>query len=1256
MAELRVKDEWVGPGEKKTAEYLRDTLPEDWVIFAGRKLAGENRDDVDLIVVGQAKIFVLDEKSWGPRLVVDDSYWYVNSQTRQNPLGRVGQLSRKVAAKLRDHATGYKSVPGKRVVPGIVLSHDDVQIYTGRNHDVSEHVWRLAGAPDEMVTIDKAESPLGHIRKAVIKYLDDLPAGGRIPMLGDYEVEDRLAVPGKEQAYEATDSSGRAVVLKCYPIAALEELGNPTEFLQRETKALNKLAEVGRAWQALPFFRDDAYGLFVVPVVRPKNSRSLAKSIQDADPERLHGQLPDDLAKNVVRDAYTALAEVHEENLVHRALHPSRIWLGRALRVMFSDFHLARIEGADTIALWEPDQDVSDDYRAPECAVSVGLATSKADVYSLTMCLIEWLLGEPAPELSAEDRERRLVSAYPWAQPLLAGLHEAKLRPSAAELAARLTPKPILSPATSEPTSEEGDFKVGGTINGRYRIEEMLGEGGFAITWKVFDPQPGHHKVLKQFKQTVSQALRDEYLVADQLHHDNCGRVYDIQINHTPPYLVQEYVEGQSLNATGISRSLPEIRQIAEHVLAALAYIHGKDLLHGDVTPANIVAANDGSGFAKLIDFGLAAPAGNRPQGWTPKFAAPEVLGGKPNNVSSDLFGFAASIAYAMLGRQITRADEDGVSIVPPTADELETWGADGEALLNVLLKGVALDSHERPRSAADFLTMVRAAKPATPEVPDDPADLAEQINEGVTAIRRLYRGSVAGNAGNRGLDDQFAKDTYVPTRLDTALLPRVIAGELDIVLLSGNPGDGKTSVLVQLGDELRARGATVEHEDEAGWRLRLGQRLFTAVFDASESHGELSSDQLVSQALDAVIAEDEATALIAVNDGRLLQFFKDHEDKYEAWAFDVNDQLDGQDPSGSRLALVDLKRRSLAGDQDHPGLARSALTKLIDEEHWSICNSCVAKSDCPILANRNALLNGAAETVDELVRVSHLRRRRRATFRDIRSAIAWLITGDRSCADVHEWRQSGLSAMQLDRALISELAFASDSNDYLVSEWSELDPAEVPAPGVDRMFRTQGAGSQHPVFNGVDAVARGLYFQLVKDETAQTDRRSVMSYRYLDEFTTMLVNSEPEHTRDRLLLGISRIVGAYGYTDEGLAMSSGMPGAAWAILHAVPPSEFHVSVDNATSPYIETIPDRLTLAHTSSPNITLTLDTAEVILRAADGEIINDLASDAILQEIDAFVSQLARQPSHEARIVDSSGSVAVARIDGTRILLEEA
>ena len=84
-------------------------------------------------------------------------------------------------------------------------------------------------------------------------------------------------------------------------------------------------------------------------------------------------------------DAFVALGEVHSLGLTHRALHPSRVWLGRRLRVMFSDFHLARLAADRTIAAWAPDIELSDDFRAPECSADIRVATPESDVYSLSL-------------------------------------------------------------------------------------------------------------------------------------------------------------------------------------------------------------------------------------------------------------------------------------------------------------------------------------------------------------------------------------------------------------------------------------------------------------------------------------------------------------------------------------------------------------------------------------------------------------------------------------------------------------------------------------------------------------------------------------------------------------------------------------------------------------------------------------------------------------------------------------------------------
>jgi hypothetical protein len=116
------------------------------------------------------------------------------------------------------------------------------------------------------------------------------------------------------------------------------------------------------------------------------------------------------------------------------------------------------------------------------------------------------------------------------------------------------------------------------------------------------------------------------------------------------------------------------------------------------------------------------------------------------------------------------------------------------------------------------------------------------------------------------------------------------------------------------------------------------------------------------------------------------------------------------------------------------------------------------------------------------------------------------------------------------------------------------------------------------------------------------------------------------------------------------------MPGSAWAVLHTIPAEQFTAVGHTGDQSYVETIPDQLTLQHGAGPRLNLTLDTAEMILRSADGEIVDDPGSDSIRKEIDSFVSQLGRQPSDAVRLVDSSGSVAVATRQAQAITLERS
>ena len=261
----------------------------------------------------------------------------------------------------------------------------------------------------------------------------------------------------------------------------------------------------------------------------------------------------------------------------------------------------------------------------------------------------------------------------------------------------------------------------------------------------------------------------------------------------------------------------------------------------------------------------------------TPSYIAPEVQASGAWTPSADLYALGVSLIRTMLSRFPYLSDGawevDKSRVVPLTDEEAATWGPSGTAVLHALFRLVEPDPTKRPGSAAefaDFLLTVAGARIASGQ---------RAVNPNVANLRRLYRGSKAGNAGNRGLDDEFARETYVPTRLDSALTPDVLAGELDVVLLTGNPGDGKTAFLATLRDELAfLRRCDRTREPAAGWRMRMGDRTFAAVYDASEARDGKSSDELMNEAL---TGEEHHTALIAVNDGRLLSFFSAYSDLY---------------------------------------------------------------------------------------------------------------------------------------------------------------------------------------------------------------------------------------------------------------------------------------------------------------------------------------------------------------------------------------
>jgi hypothetical protein len=297
----------------------------------------------------------------------------------------------------------------------------------------------------------------------------------------------------------------------------------------------------------------------------------------------------------------------------------------------------------------------------------------------------------------------------------------------------------------------------------------------------------------------------------------------------------------------------------------------------------------------------------------------------------------------------------------------------------------------------------------------------------------------------------------------------------------------------------------------------------------------------------------------------------------------------------------------------------------------------------------------GARAAVSELLLTSHLRRRRRATVRDARSALAWLITGDRSCQEVHAEHEQGQDPSAGSDRRTPDLAFTSGSGDYLIQEWAELDPASLAAPGAARAARADPQLIAD--LSSVDAamltdLKRRLFFGQWVAEGAEDE---VRAYRHLAEYLEAL--QDPTPALPQLLRGISRLLAYVGYSEEQLALRERTfddPAVrAIVVVKEFPAAEFELRAATAASSFVESFPDQLILSHhPSGARLRVTLDTAEILLRASAGEILGDSASAALRQEVQGFGDRLRLQPARSVRIVDGSGRSVGVQVHGERIM----
>ena len=1118
MAKVIPVGQPVNDAERSAIAYLRDRLPDSFVLLHNFEIERQGeRFEIDIALLTPHALYLIDVKGTRGTIDVYGNKWYPEGRAPYpSPLGKLRGHARTVKGLVTQANPGRNELDGIYVDAAILLTAPDAHLNDREQLD-ADRVVKLKDA--ERYFKDATRIPARFSKNIlqqqglILHALKVVKPASVVQRFGHWQVKEKLGASEAYTEFRAENAfAGGTARLRVYH-------ADPYQPEDVRKAQVNRIANAYRALSTLPlhpnivaardFFSTDDDKSFILIL---DDAPGQALTVHMARPQLA---LTLDQKWRVAKDLLAALAHAHHHGVVHRNLTPAAILIGQDGTTRITDFDFAKpgVNRSLTIAADIVDL-VEKAYVAPEAFREPGAASAASDIFSAGVILYELFTGErpfAGEPTTVWDRAGEFLNkpsalrpelneAFDdWLQSLCA--FDEHKRPTAltglAELNALLQPvsqSPAAPVEVPEPVVDDSaeiqadylNLAAGYRLTNKFIIEKRLGRGSFGVVYKVIDTLGDVARTVKLIvsdRHSTLERLKTEYRNLVSIpEHPHVVRVLDGDVipGSNIPYLVFEYVEGSDVGdmIQGRLLSPEDALELGKQVIEGLVHLHAQGFHHCDIKPRNLLWTQKG---AKIIDFNVSVRAddkesrGGGSRRYLPPDFDPGVMPHNGERADRDLYALGLTLYEALTSRYPWDTSEPPINKPAPDPRELSGFAELAPELVNVVLKAIAPRRAERFHTAIDFrdaLAEVRHARriqtvsltAMAAAVSNGNAVLAESApnsNAFVSHLLTLYSQSRRSNAGTRGMD-ALGFSAYVDTALDRALLPAVLLGEFRLVLISGNAGDGKTAFLQRLEKEVEARGGSTNRGLPNGSELILDGKRYLINYDGSQDEGNKDNNQVLLDFLapfkgnDASSWKPQETRLIAINEGRLVDFLATHESHFRALTTLVREAFStGEAESG--VAVVNLNLRSVVADADGGSILERTLQSIVQPKNWSACEHCDLKDSCYALHNARSFQDEIAgprlvERLKTLYTMAHLRGRLHITMRDLRSALSFMLIGNRDCAEIHTLYAAGRHD-EVARSFYfnSWMGGGQSTSDRLLNLLGDLDVGKQEDPRFDR-------------------------------------------------------------------------------------------------------------------------------------------------------------------------------------------------------------